>query len=403
MYTNSLLGTAYDERHVWRPAAQERLEQAKHDGVYADVPCECGEVSAVFEPGDDQQHSLLLLHVREYEVGSLAEFLAHPDTCGRCVAKTENLLGIGAQVDEVREGFPANDSGLEEPERAHTRHHQQRAGEMYDERYSGLSEDLVPAKHLEQSTLALGEQHRVRRQDTGEVVEATVVDSDQPEVLDDGETLYQVVAYSGEGQDALQEAAQQAQDAALSRLSINSYGKPMHLFVRGRGETAACGQALDGIEIPNNIDPEQQDTFRASEDFDTLEDVLDVFETPGDAMYCQECAAEVRQQAETVLDMGKDALREWQAPEDERTSDVADSPQYAAFVEYGREGQHGPARVVDTEISVASDLREAGRQHLAGQQVGRVQHEVEVEVEVDPEDAERLSGWLADRAAEDSR
>lgn len=157
----------------------------------------------------------------------------------------------------------------------------------------GVEDGHVPARHLEQTTLALGEQHRLKRLDTGDVVEATVVESDAPEVLDDGDTLYEVVQ--------------------------NAY----------------------------------EDERYALTDEDR-----------------------------------------------ERFEQEHGSPQYAAFVEYGRDDQHGPARVVDTDISVASDVEQAGRQHLG---VGQQEVEFSVDVELDQEQAEKLAGWLGDRAAEDGR
>lgn len=148
----------------------------------------------------------------------------------------------------------------------------------------------VAARHLEQTTLALGEQHRLKRLDTGEVVEATVVETTPEAILDDGDTLYEVV------QDARED-----EQYALS----------------------------------------DEDRERFQQEFG--------------------------------------------------------SPQYAAFVEYGRDDQHGPARVVDTDISVASDVQEAGRQHLG---VGQQEVEFSVDVELDQEGAEALAKMLGDRVAD---
>ena len=309
MYTNSLLGTAYDERHVWRPAAQQRLEQAKHDGAYADVPCECGEVSAIFEPGDEQQYSLLLVPVQAYDVGTLLEFMVHDDTCDECNSEVRDLLGWEQDwLEQVHEGaFTLADTQeeLEEPEQAQKRYHQQQAGEMYDERYSErVDEGEVPAKHLEQTTLALGEQHRIRRLDTGDIVEATVVQSDHPERLDDGDTVYCVVEYSDEDQAALTEAL----DAALNRCRINSYGKPMHALLRGR-DSSVCGVPLDGMADPGEVDDgETQGTWPASEGWDSLGGLLDDWLEGGNSMYCTECAKGLAEQTDTLRGFSEDAL-----------------------------------------------------------------------------------------------
>ena len=252
MYTNSLLGTAYDVRHVWRPAAQERLEQAKHDGVYAEVPSECGEVSAIFEPGDEQQYALLLVPVREYDVPCLPAFLHHDATCQACGQAALDLVGLADPETEERlyEGaYSLKDTSrdLEEPEQAVQRYHQQETAE-------------------------------VRRQ------------------------------WYDEAEDEDSQALQEALNAALGRCRINSYGSPMHVFLRGQGEPAVCGERLAEVPLPDSTDPGQQGLFDARNNYDTLGGLLEDWLPDGNDAYCTECAKGLAEQTDTLRGFTEDAL-----------------------------------------------------------------------------------------------
>lgn len=408
MYTNALMGTAMDEWHVWRPAAKEGLDAALEADEYAALACECGEQEAIHEPDSEGQQHLRLVPVRDLGVETLADFLVHPGTyepCARCACST-----LGLEWPPEQAGVEVED--IEDPEYVAKELHEQQAGEMYDERYGDVPEDRVAAKHLEQTSLALGEQHRLKRLDTGEVVEATVVESDAPEVLDDGETLYHVVAYASEG-----EALEQALGAAFDRVRINQQSQPMHLFLRGQTETALCGITAEAANLQNTDTDEvpQDPVFPAENNFDTLEGLLEQWQE-GPPYYCEDCGEALRQQTATLRGFSEDAQRRFaaghgraQGEDCEDTYALTDEDRQEFEERFGQgpaapgavhpncRSGHQPIR--DATIEVANDLEQQAKQQVP--QVGS--QEVEFSVTVEAEDAEELRRFLQDRAAEDSR
>lgn len=131
MYTNALMGTALDRRHVWRPAAKDGLERALEQDEYAALACECGEQEAIHEPDSEGQQHLRLVAVRDLGVETLADFLVHPGTseqCARCAAST-----LGMEWPPEQAGVEVED--VEDPEYVAKEVHEQRAARMYEERY----------------------------------------------------------------------------------------------------------------------------------------------------------------------------------------------------------------------------------------------------------------------------
>ena len=131
MYTNALMGTALDRRHVWKPAAKDGLERALAQDEYAALACECGEQQAIHEPDSEGQQHLRLVPVRDLGVETLADFLVHPGTseqCARCAAST-----LGMEWPPEQAGVEVED--VEDPEYVAKEVHEQRAARMYEERY----------------------------------------------------------------------------------------------------------------------------------------------------------------------------------------------------------------------------------------------------------------------------
>lgn len=121
-------------------------------------------------------------------------------------------------------------------------------------------------------------------------------------------------------------------------------------------------------------------------------------------MVCSECAEAWR---ELVGEADPYALDD---EDRERLEQEVGTPSYAAFVEYGEDGEdpsppaHPNCRASTAEVTVDNDLQTA--QDVRGQaeqrlRAGTVEHEVNIDVSLDEDQAKRLAEWMADRAAGD--
>jgi hypothetical protein len=170
MYTNALLGTTMDKRHVWRPAAKEGLDAALEADEYAALACECGQQEAMQKPDSEGQQHLRLVPVRDLNVETLADFLVHPGTsepCARCACSTLGLEWpperASVKVEEMHPGHWT----LDDPEYVAKEQHARQAGQAYLRRH---------ADHEQESGEGSADppQHPNARCDTVPVVDAEV-------------------------------------------------------------------------------------------------------------------------------------------------------------------------------------------------------------------------------------
>lgn len=331
MYTNALLGSGEEQRHIWYVRQQRALAEAREAGEQHAEGSLCGERMAVVNPPASDR----LVPIREYNVDTLAEFLANSSVCAECQATV--VEDTGFDWDDYEGDFTANDAWhLEPPDWVADEYHEDGVEQVRDEWY------------------------------------------DQPPAAEDQDL-------------------QAALNAALGRVRINSYGSPMHLFKRGEGRISFCGTGLDDIPLPENTTPDQQGLFAAGENYEMLGALLDDWLPEGNDAYCTECAHLLAEQTETLRGLTKDALEKYAQQHRERQLDSEASVRLEDLKENAGPPTHTNARcstaVVDPDLTTAQDAAEAGRRLAQGE----VQHEVNIEVEVDGEDARRLRKWLSEQ------
>lgn len=245
MYTNSILGTAVDERHVWYVQQQRALAEAREQGEYHVEGCACGQEDAVVH---DSQNGDRLVPIKEFDVSSIGAFLANDECCERCAQVVAERLNLDWDwyVEAPENG--GSTSALDEPDWVAQHYHENGVEEVRSQWYD-------------------------------------------------------------EAEDEDSQALQKALNAALGRVNVNSYGKPMHAFLQGR-DGALCGERLEAIEWDGD---EEQGTWPASEGWDTLGELLDQWLPGGNSMYCTECAKGLAEQTDTLRGFQEDALERFAA------------------------------------------------------------------------------------------